>query len=434
MSSCHFGFEPKPNEEELRKEAVYLKAKINAVIVIQRVLRGGFARTGEIKERRVEWTIQYRLPKAQAQFRGYIQRNLYKNILQSHQEIRASNIIRSFWRGTIDRRVVNKLLAARIVLKQRRYNALNIQRVYRGYQGRVCAKLEKENRILLEIKNQRLLIKHHQFATLIQSRVRIIFGRKKLEKLVMERNRIREFNARKDHSVKIIQRIVRGYQGRLIAKKVRARKYMFELEWTYARVLQSVWRGRLGRLKALRRQQKLHDMLQSKSATIIQSFFRGCKGRHLGDIAKSASRLRQRERDAAVFLQRSYRGRLGRKAANELRNIHLAHIRREMAVRNIQRLFRGHKGRELYSVHNGIKDMESKAKPLFAKLRTEEAQLEKIKSSKGQLENKYNLLIIELGERKREIAVISETKSKFWDSERISGTPQRFVTSLLRVS
>ncbi len=428
----YFGYQPKPDADELRRKAKELQEMSKAAISVQRVIRGTLARGG-VREIRRAWIIQHQLPKAQAWVRGFLRRRTWYKTLRDRLEHWAASTIRATWRGLQDRRFVKKMLKVKSVYDDREEKSKDIQRLYRGLKGRqFTQKLRDEvaRRELMEAQERARL---ERAATIIERSRRGYVARVLTEELRKERERMRALELLRIKCTRLIQRIYRGFLGREAARRAREAKEFYELQWKCARKLQACWRGKLGRDKA-RVLREFRDYQRAvNAATKIQSAWRGFRGKYMGKVAASLAGLRNLEQTAAKKIQSCFRAKQGREKAKEKRDALAETLKRMRAVQICQRIFRGHKGREKSAVQKALKKLEHRAKPLFAKLKNEEVELVVVKEKIEHVQGVLEPLSKDTKELEKEIALILRSKAKYWDSDRISGAPQRFVTDWLKI-
>jgi len=428
----YFGYQPKPDADELRRKAKELQEMERCAISVQRVIRGTLARGG-VKEIRRAHVIKYQLPKAQAWVRGYLRRKKWHKVLRKRLEHWAASLIRATWRGLLDRRFVRRMLHVKEDYDMRDRTSVHVQRLFRGHVGRKIMQAVRDEIARLQLAEAQRRARLERAATIIERSRRGYVARRFAEELRLERERLRALERLRIKSARKIQRICRGYIGRGIAKSKRAEKEFVELQWRCARKLQACWRGKLGRDKARTLREFREFQRQTLAATKIQSAWRAFRGRHLGKVAASLAGLRELEQTAARRIQSCFRAKQGRELAKEKRDAMAETLKRMRAVLVCQRVFRGHKGREKSAVQRALRGLEHKAKPLYAKLKKEQLELEtvkeKIEFTTGVLEPLAN----DTKELEKEIALIMRSKAKFWDSDRISGAPQRFVTDWLKI-
>ncbi|ETL24500.1 hypothetical protein L916_21504 [Phytophthora nicotianae] len=283
-----------------------------AALTIQRVYRGHLARKRVAFYRTVATNTAIVI---QSQWRRYCARKLYlyqrKLIVQTQQMIRYARIVRKI------RKIIHQAVA-----KHHNQAALNIQRCYRGMLGRKRALLFRKIRNAKYARKgqnatQALLRRKfiHKGAVLcIQHWIRSVLARRKMlkirkwrhflavqciqrymkewiKKLLLSRKR-----EAKIHAVKEIQRIFRGYQGRLYFKAEHHRQRCLQA----AQVIQRIYRGRIGRKRFAR-------IFQAKTsaASKLQNIYRSRQARKLFEISKAVAALKAKEQ-----YDRSLLGRL----------------------------------------------------------------------------------------------------------------------------
>ena len=261
----------------------------------------------------------------QRTFRGSQGRSL------ARQEKAALNIQRSF-RGSQGRTTANHVRTQRA----RQLAAVNIQRSWRGYDQKQRYFLT----LLCTIEIQKVVrgyIVHKQLArertaaTTIQS---------------VARGKIASTAYKKHGAATRIQAAWRG-------KFARIAYIVYQAEKLAATIIQAAWRGFVGHTdyiltlsdiiiaqKMARRFLACKEaaaLRQEKAAIDIQRTFRGSQGRSLA-----------RQEKAAINIQRSFRGSQGRTTANVVR-AHLESERaRQLAAVNIQRSWRGYDQKQRY--------------------------------------------------------------------------------------
>lgn len=430
VSDSFLGFCPKVEEATLRIKANVTEINTKAAINMQRCTRGWIARAGEVKLRKIDWAAAHKLPHVQACIRGSIQRRAFQDAVLEKRQKKASTQIAAAWRGLKSRRSVQLMIASKLELKQKEILAGVAQRIYRGHQGRVASRMIRlaATRKILEVaKQQARWLKAaeviQRFMRGAQSRVLLQYLKRKLsEEKKMELDRWQ--------SALLLQRIFRGMQGRVLVKLVRQDREAFEVQWYLVREVQRVWRGLGGRALAKVQEQKIRERHRQKAATKIQRLWRGYKTRDKIAIAQSIERMRKREQLSALTLQRIYRGKQGQQKAEEVRTRLKEEQSRLQAAALIQRCFRGYNGRTLFHV---LKLAMEKIRPLRAEIIQRKRELdglrnELISAADNLAVSQRNTTMLE-----KEVAVVQKTKSKYWDSDQVTGTPQRFLTELLKV-
>ena len=403
-----------------------------AATEIQRVIRGTLARGG-VKEIRRAHIIKFQLPKAQAHIRGLLRRKKWGKVLRKRLEHWAASAIRASWRGLQDRRFVKKMLTVKAKYDLRENKSVDIQRLVRGHWGRKAMQAVRDEVGRLQLAEAQKRARRERAATAIQRARRGFAARLISEEMRAERERLRALARKREKNARVIQRVARGMFGRAIVRAARAAKELFELQWIMARKLQAAWRGKLGRDKARTLRDFKEYQLMTHSATLIQKTWKGYRGKYMGKVAASLAGLRNLEIIAARKIQSCFRAKQGREAAKAKRELMAETLKRMRAVQMCQRVFRGHKGREKSAVQRALKGLEHKAKPLFLKLKKEEIELETVKEKIKFVSETLAPLAADTKELRKEIALIARSKAKYWDSDRISGAMQRFVTDWLRV-
>jgi F-box/leucine-rich repeat protein 2/20 len=428
----YFGYQPKPDADELRQKAMELQMKGKAAIHVQRLIRGTLARGG-VREIRRAWIIQNLLPKAQAWIRGHVRRKVWKALLRDRLEHWAASAIRAAWRGMLDRSVVTKMLRIKANYDDRELMSKNIQRVWRGHVGRLVMWTVRDELARIQLKQAQERARLERAATVIERARRGYVARVITDEMRAERERMRALELLRIRCSLVIQRIFRGLLGRTKAKAARAAKELAELRWRCARKIEACWRGKLGRDEA-RRLREFRDYERAMlAATAIQSCWRGFRGKYLGKVAASLAGLRALEQTAAKKIQSTFRAKLGRDKTKDKREKMAATLKRMRSVQIMQRLYRGHAGRTRAAIQKALKKLEHRAKPLFKKLKDEEVELQVVRDKITYIQGVLAPLAEDTKVLEKEIALILRSKAKYWDSDRISGAPQRFVTEWLKV-
>mgnify|MGYP006085890177 CR=1 FL=1 len=333
----------------------------------------------------------------------------------------------------LDRRVVKRMGSVKSDFTHREQNATVIQRVYQGHVGRLLMRKIRNHYARIALIEAQKQARLEQNATEIQRLRRGCNARIITEQMKKERDRLRALEILHIKMSRIIQRVARGMFGRTLAKIARAAKELAELKWRCARKLQSCWRGKKGRDKARLRSEHRDFQKAVDAATKIQSAWRAFRGKYIGKVAASLAGLRKLEQTAACKVQSSWRARMGRLKAKEKAKAMEETLRRMRAVLIVQRVFRGHRGRTTFAVRGALKKLEHKARPLFVKLKNNEENLQSVLDKIVILKDVLAPVEKDTKELEKEIMLILRSKAKYWDSDRITGAPQRFVTEWLKV-
>lgn len=432
MATAWLGYQPKPFAEKLIQDREHLRFITAMALRIQCFLRCSFARK-KFREKKRWWLIHTMIPRFQAIVRGMLQRKRYFEIQRKINYVKNIIRVQSWYRKYIQ---IQKRLKQMKFLAFQSYKTLlaeRIQRVFRGMKGRRIVRqlrLDAMNLRLLETKRR---MRNELSALCIQRYVRGYWGRLEGSRRLLAYQLYCEEQHRRERLARLTQRLWRGLLGRRRAEN-RRQEILYQIKcWYASRNIQRIFRGHRGRIYA-EEVRYLRFMQKSKeAATQIQRIFRGYRGRLLAAVARSLQQLRFREQMAAVEVQRVVRGHFGRVNARHYR---LWKRKREIETKaciQIQRLFRGHKGREAYEVEKGLQKLEALARPLLSLLRQLEEksnELSKIINKMEFFENRAHEDIIEM---EKELAHVEKTTSKYTDSSRINGIPQRFLTKYLKV-
>ena len=139
----YIGFKELPDAHERIKAAEYRKTQTKAVLVIQSAWRGLLARGG-VRELRRLAKVAWVVPKMQGLIRGHITRVKIANYNRHQLHMRIANIIQRIYRGYKGRLYTNHLKRLKLIRENKEYACSTIQRAYRGHRGRkVYRKLKK---------------------------------------------------------------------------------------------------------------------------------------------------------------------------------------------------------------------------------------------------------------------------------------------------
>ena len=166
---------------------------------------------------------------------------------------------------------------------------------------------------------------------------------------------------------------------------------------------------------------------------LIQLRWRGVRGRHLAAMMRALWKLRLREAAAAVHIQRMWRAKVARELVKELRRRLAEKERQNRAALIMQRVYRGHAGRTRAEVRLKLYALETEAEPLkrraeMDRARLGAAQAELAESDTALAQHKAEEALLD-----EELEQVKLTTTKYHDSKRITGAPQRFLTRYLAV-
>ena len=229
-----------------------------------------------------------------------------------------------------------------------------IQRVARGFLGRVKADRAAKNRELDKIVSNGVII--------FQAVVRGYIGRKK----AAEAKRNYLANLLRGDSIVTIQRIRRGYNARKRYKKLR--------RFVAARDIQRAFRGFIGRSAASRERARLASLRKKeRAASKIQSTWRM-------KIAREEFRSMRIHMLAAIEMQRMYRGYLGRKTVARRREWETATPgpeRIELGLKMIEesKVAFERQQEEIDALHRAQERAEARVSHIHAELKDSEKEL-----------------------------------------------------------
>lgn len=432
ISQQWFGYEPKKDAGKLIVAKELLRVQTKHVIVIQCMVRVHQAYKRYLEKRRI-WLVNKFIPRVQALFRGRVQRKKY----EAHQHFlrrqqMALRIQRS-WRRYLE--IMKRYLHQRRcrILQLKTTSAKLIQRLYWGMVGRRRA-IDRRN----EIANERLEAARIQAiketkCIQIQCLWHIYRAKERVKVLKAELHQRRILAAIRDRAARVVQRLERGRKGRKKAAYARWLAAKKALMWHRSRDIQRVYRGHVGRLRAKAAREERWRRICWQKAIVLQCFWRTMRAKMIVAILRALRILRAKQYHNAREIQRVYRGYRVRVKMEEMRAQLMAHLARVLASIKIQKIFRGHKGREIAEVERALKLSEEKAKPLYSLLRDLEEEGIKLTKTSSKLEGMIEHTEKEISEIIRELDHATKTTSKFTDSSRVNGIPQRFLTKYLIV-
>ena len=311
--------------------------------------------------------------------------------------------------------------------------SVQIQRLWRGHVDRAFVKVIRRD--LYE-----RAIEAAQFQALLEVKARLVQGiwrkrtsRRQCDLLRAARDAKWAREELEERCARLMQRILRGFFGRNVFKRVRAEYDQRLKEWRSSIYIEAGYRGMVGRRRAAYLRWLKQKEYEIRMATRIQNAWRANRARYLSAMARSMRELRAREYANARSIQKMWRARLGRFKAARRRILIQELKRRERAAVDMCRVFRGHKGREKWEVAFQLQRLEEMCAPLYAR---EKELLEE----KAQLVSQAEKLKVTLEANRADTDALREemetmltVKHKFWDTSRINGTPQRFLTEYVLV-
>jgi hypothetical protein len=426
------GFAPKSNANELIAKRDRELLEKHSATNIQRLRRGLVARRG-LHEVRMARAAIFFVPLAQAKFRGLLARRRAAKAALLRQEEQSALHMQAAFRGHLGRKEAKKRHHIKTIQGNNDHAASVIQRTYRGH---MHCKITRQIRAIKQ-EHERQALRYEarlrMAAIQLQNAWRGHKGRGQVKIMIaaMEAKRVRaELEL---VSTQKIQKVIRGHWGRKCA--IDRKEFLLHkaMELHSTKVIQSGYRGLQGRAELRRRKQIAQWDLEDRMVAMVQRAWRGMRGRHLTALMKSLWKLRERESFNATRIQRCWRGFLSRKLVRLVK----AKIEREIMLQKcgllIERIYRGHRGRTSWEVAFEVDKLHTTARPLFEAKEEMESLLKNLNRQID--ESKAMLTADTIDEEKltEELDMALKIKSKFHDSARITGAPQRYVTKWLQV-
>jgi len=426
------GYQPKKDHQQLILHREDFKKRTANAIKIQCAMRKKKAYKAYRDRRRV-WLVSVVIPKAQARIRGILERRRYAVFKQGKLRNAMATRIQAFYRASQALCCYEKMLQD--LRKEGLISecAVKIQTAYRCMLARrVVQDIRNDyaTQRLQEAKRQAML---QRTAMKIQRNIRAFLGRRVAARLAEKRRQARlllQLHTRLTH---LLQRVVRGWLGRIRARNRREELAFRRLCWGCALSIQRVFRGVIGRARARLAWREYWRRLQETAATDIKRIWRGHKARGLAMMAIALRKLRIQRYRSTLLIQRIYRAYRGRQRVTKLRAEQHEIQRNLHAAILIQKIYRGHKAKECLEIERSIVAMESQVRPLTMLLIQLEKDVHELNVKIKKLVEKEAALSREREDVERESLHVNNTTMKWTDSSRINGIPQRFLTKFLRV-
>lgn len=431
-ASTFFGYQPLPNAAELCRQRDRRLLELRSCIQIQSAMRGCLARGG-LWQARLRFVEKRILPKIQARVRGFLVRKQIALEKQLKRENEAARIIGRGYRDLQLRRMLARARRLRRIRENEDQAALIFQKIYRGYCDRKRVAAMRETIRQQRQFEARIQVMLELAAIKVQRAYRGHQGRSDaaLKRAAREANRRQA--ERELHSALYIQRLYRGHQARKVRNARIAELLHMKKQQIGAVKMQKVFRGHKGRRNACLLREEAHELRRINAAMTIQRHWRGLRDKHLAAVLLGLIKLRAHEHVAARKIQGAYRIHASKGFMKAMRLALQAQARRLKAAMDIQRVLRGHRARGEAEVQRELQKLQVQARPLFAKEARLKAlvddQRERVESLTHKLqadEDEERMLTVELGKT-------MQIKTKYHDSSRITGTPQRYLTQYLQV-
>jgi hypothetical protein len=426
VSQAFLGFEPKCNALELIQRHEDVKQKNASLLLLQRVIRGFLARVGEVHTIQLRRRVSLVMPLVQALSRGFIVRLHYTKELNIVKANQSASVFQLLWRHYRERWNLKKTMKDKISLRRKHSSSALVQRVYRGYfYGRRIVREANEERFRDKLEAKKHFVHQRMAATILQNSFKCGHARKKLrhyqeiKRAQIEQLRIIYRNAT------MIQKPARTWRSKRTVNVRRLERTRLNLCARKATTIQVT-------LRRLQIQFHESERRLESSALKIQSYWRHHRSNLMffQSQAQTAEMNRQR-RSAIETIQRLARGKAARSFVQ--RGI-LMQVQRSVVIaagQKILRVIRWYLSREKLYVLRDTAIIERKIKVLFPTLQETNNELHDTNSKMLAVAASVAVSEKEMSDMERELQLMSETGSKYWDSDRISGTPQRFLSSVL---
>ncbi|GMF10594.1 unnamed protein product [Phytophthora lilii] len=427
-----FGYEPLPNAAELCRQRDLRLLQLQSAIKIQSAMRGCLARGG-LWQAKLKFVERKILPKIQARVRGFLTRKRLAAERRYELEDSAAKLIGRAYRDLQLRRMLACARRIRQIQEHEDEAALIFQKIFRGYRDRkLVAKMRYD--IYCEQQFQaRVLAMQNLAATKLQRGYRGHRGRSDAAMLRSIKEAKRLQHEREVCSAAFIQRVYRGHKGRKLQAQRLAELLHQQQCHQGAIKMQKVFRGHKARRHAVILRAEAQDLRVLDAALTIQRYWRGIKDKHLAAVLIGLIKLRARENEAAHSIQAAYRMHASRGFIKAMKLALAAQLRRVKAATDIQRLIRGHRGRGDAELRRELLRFRHQAKPLYAKEARLQALVDDLNEKVDNLQRKIAADEEEERALTLELEKTLQIKTKYHDSSRITGTPQRYLTQYLQV-
>jgi hypothetical protein len=427
-----FGYEHLPNAAELCRLRDLRLLQLRSAVKIQAAMRGCLARGG-LWQAKLKFVERRILPKIQARVRGFLLRKRLAVEKRYQLEDQAARLIGRAYRDLQLRRMLARAKRVRQIKEHEDEAALIFQKIFRGFRDRkLVAKMRYDSYYEQQLQ-ARVVAMQNLAATKLQRAYRGHRGRSDAAMLRSIKEAKRLQHERELRSAAYIQRVYRGHKGR----KVRAQRLAELLHQQQchqgAVKMQKVFRGHRARRHAVILRVEANELRILNAALTIQRYWRGIRDKHLAAVLLGLVKLRARENEAAHSIQAAYRMHASRGFMKAMKLALAAQVRRVKAATDIQRLLRGHRGRGEAELRRELQWFRHQAKPLFAKEARLQAQVDDLRDKVDQLERKIAADEQEERALTLELEKTLQIKTKYHDSSRITGTPQRYLTQYLQV-
>ena len=429
VSRSFLGFEPKTNANKLIEHHEYLIRESKSVLLLQRVIRGFIAQVREVRKVRLARQNAVIAPMIQAVVRGFIGRSRAADAKTLAATIQATILIQVFWRQCRVRRDLSKKLQFLTKLRKRGVSSSCIQRVFRGhYYGRNVVRHAKAQKLqdYLDKANERAsrLIA----CCCIQRSLKCAFSRKHRLGLVELKKLETKRHQQLYKSVTVFQKYARLRNSMKIVSLRKEEYRIRKLRELKATKLQAAWRyvtkRRISHRESLRRRDTAAARLQAMWHIIISN-------RNFAKFELQRTAQNARRQSAIAVLQRTARLRAWRSSVQRNKQLKQSLLRQSIASVCIQRSIRCCLCRERKECLKDLKNIRTRMNVLFPKSQSVAQELCELDSKIATLTSEIDYFEKDRDYQERELHLINQTSSKYWDTDRITGIPQRFLKSVI---
>ncbi|EEY61279.1 uncharacterized protein PITG_01550 [Phytophthora infestans T30-4] len=431
-ATSFFGYEPLPNAAELCRQRDLHLLQLRSAIKVQSAMRGCLVRGG-LWQAKLKFVERRILPKVQARVRGVLVRKHIAAGKRHQLEDHATWVIGRVYRGLQVRRMLKHAKRVRQIREHEDEAALIFQKIFRGYRDRKLVANMRYDVYCEQQFRSRLLAMQSLAATKLQRAYRGHRGRSDTAMLRSIKQAQRLQHEREVRSAAYLQRVYRGHKGRMIRAQ-RLAELLLEKQCHQGAIkMQKVFRGHQARRHAVILRAEANQLRIYNAALTIQRYWRGIRDKHLAAVLTGLIKLRARENEAAHSIQAAYRVHASRGFMKAMKLAVASQLRRVKAATDIQCLIRGHRGRAEAELWRELQRFRHQAKPLFAKESRLQSLAVDLNDKVEQLQRK--ITVNEADERSLmlEVEKTLQINSKYHDSSRITGTPQRYLTQYLQV-
>ncbi|KAJ0405294.1 hypothetical protein ATCC90586_007333 [Pythium insidiosum] len=431
-ATAFFGFQPLPNAAALVVARDRRLLEHRSAVKIQAAIRGCLARGG-VWEAKLKYVQRKTLPKIQARIRGFLVRRQLAEQRQLAREKKAAVQLATAYRDWRLRRLLARHRRVLRIQRDQEAAALIFQKIFRGHRDRRRVRAMRDERHRQALFAARVQTMLELAAIKVQRAYRGHRGRADATLLRAAREANRRQQSRERYAAALIQRVYRGHQGRR-RRAARLAELLHQKQChDGAKAMQKVFRGHRARRNARILRLEAAELQRIQAAMTIQRYWRGIKDKHLAAVLIGLVKLRAREVEAARTIQNAYRLHASRGFMKAMRLARQLQQRRLRGAVTIQRVLRGHRGRAEAEVQRELAKLDVIARPLFQKEARFAALVQDLETRVATVEGDVKAGEADEAQLAAELEKTMQIKTKYHDSSRITGTPQRYLTQFLQI-